>query len=97
MNASLCPNLVKFSITVTTECSDLSPCINCLIICPYCGDLKSSPVVWSYNFKLHLLSKHPSISSEDHNDILALTKLESEGIRCIWGNCSKQWNVCLKS
>jgi hypothetical protein len=97
MKASLCPNLVKFSIIVTIECSDSSPYTNCPIICPYYGNLKSNPVVWSYNFKLHLLSKHPSISSEDHNDILALTKLESEGMKHIWGNRSKQWNVCQKS
>ena len=79
--------------TVAAECSDSLPYTNSPIICPYCGDLKSAPAVWSYNFKSHLLCKHPSISSEDHKDISALTKLESEGMRCIWGNHSKQQNV----
>ena len=97
MKASSCPNLVKFSIAVAAECSDSSPCTNRPIICPYCGDSKSTPAVWSYNFKSHLLRKHPSVSSEDHKDISALTKLESEGMRRIWGNRSKQRNVRRKS
>ena len=33
MKVSSCPNLVKFSIAVAAECSDISPCTNRPIIC----------------------------------------------------------------
>ncbi|HEX3643639.1 MAG TPA: hypothetical protein VHV10_20310, partial [Ktedonobacteraceae bacterium] len=32
MKTSSCPNLMKFSIAVAAECSDLSPCTNCPIV-----------------------------------------------------------------
>ena len=99
MKASSCTNLVKFSIAAATECSDSSPCTNHPIICPHCDDSESSlsPVVWSYNFRAHLLRKHPRISLEDHGDILVLTKLEKEGMRRVWEHRLKQQKVHRKS
>lgn len=97
MKASSCPNLVKFSIAVATECSDSSPCTNRPIVCPHCDDSESSPVVWSYNFRSHLLRKHTRISLEDHTDILVLTKLEKEGMRRVWEHRLKQRKAHWKS
>jgi hypothetical protein len=97
MKASSCPNLVKFSITVVAECSDSSPCTNCLIVCPHCDDSELSPVVWSYNFRSHLLHKHTRISLEDHSDILVLMKLKKEEMRRIWEHHLKQRKVHQKS
>lgn len=97
MEKSLCPNLVKFSIAVAAECSDSSPCTNRPIFCPYCDNSESSPVVWSYNFRFHLLCKHPSVPLEDHADILAMTKLEEEGMKRIWQRRLKQRKVRRKS
>ena len=97
MKASSCPNLVKFSITIAAECSDSSPCTNHPIVCPYCDDSESSRVIWSYNFRSHLLCKHPRISLDDHSDILMLTKLEKDGMRRVWEHRLKQWKVRRKS
>jgi len=99
MKASLCPNLVRFSIAVATGCSSSSPCTNHPFICPYCDDSKLSPVaaVWTYNYRSHLLRKHPRISLEVHRDILVLTKLEKEGMRCAWEQRIKQRKVYWKS
>jgi len=97
MKASSCPNLVKFSITVAAECSDSSPCTNRPIVCPHCDDSESSRVVWSYNFRFHLLHKHPRISLEDHRDMLTLTKLERDGMKRIWKNRLKQQTLRRKS
>ena len=52
MRASSCPNLVKFSVIITAEFSDASPCTNHPFCCPNCPD--SSPAVWSYTFREHL-------------------------------------------
>ena len=90
MKASSCPNLVKLSIRVATGCSDSSPCTNRPIVCPHCDDSEASPVVWSYNFRSHLLRKHPRISLEDHSDIWVLKKLEKEGMQRVWENRSKR-------
>ena len=97
--ASSCPNLVKFSIASAMGCSDSSPCTNHPMICPHCDDLESTPVavVWSYNFRSHLLRKHPRISLEDHSNILVLTKLEKEGMRRVWERRIKQRKVHRKS
>ncbi len=92
----MCPNLVKFSISVAAECTDSSPCINHPIICPYCNDLESSPVIWSYNFQSHLLHKHPRVPLENHSDILILTKLEKDRMRCVWEYGLKQQKVHCK-
>jgi hypothetical protein len=97
MKASSCPNLVKFSITIAAECSDSSPCTNRPIICPHCDVSESSRVVWSYNFRSHLLHKHPRISSQDHGNILTLTKLEKDGMRRVWEHRLKQPKVRRKS
>jgi hypothetical protein len=97
MKTSSCPNLVKFSITVATECSDLSPCTNRLIVCPHCNDSESSPVVWSYNFRSHLLHKYARISLDNHSDILLLTKFEKEGMRRVWEHHLKQQKMRRKS
>jgi hypothetical protein len=59
MKASSCPNLVKFSIAIAAECTNLSPCTNHPIVCPHCDDFMSSPVIWLYNFQVHVLHKHP--------------------------------------
>jgi hypothetical protein len=94
MKESSCRNLVKFSIAVAADCSDSSPCTNHPILCPHCDD---SAVVWSYNFRFHLLCKHPRVSLEDHSDILTLTKLEKDGMKRIWEHRLKQRKVHRKS
>ena len=98
MKASSCPNLVKFSLAIAGECSSSSPCTNRPIICPHCHDFESrSPVIWSYNFRFHLLHKHPRVSFEDHTDILTLTKLEKDGMKRVWEHHLKQRKVHRKS
>jgi len=61
MKASTCPNLVRFSIVVATVCSGSSPCTNHPFICPHCNDSEPHSVVWSYNFRFHLLHRHPRV------------------------------------
>ena len=85
MKASLCPNLVKFSIAIVAESSSHAlPCINHPIVCPHCHnlDLESSLVIWSYNFQLHMHRKHPRISLKDHrlSNISVLMNLKREGM-----------------
>jgi hypothetical protein len=96
MKKSSCANLVKLSIGAAARCSDASPCTNHPVICPYCDSLESIPVVWSYNFRSHLLRKHPRISLEDHNDTFILTKLEKEGMKRVWDTRFKQRKACQK-
>ncbi len=67
MRVSSCSNLIKFSITVTTQFSDASPCTNHPICCPYCPN--SSPAVWSYTFCKHLTWFYPTVSLEDNKSI----------------------------
>ena len=97
MNASSCPNLMKFSIAIAAECSEKSPCTNRPMICPHCDDSESSQVVWSYNFRLHLIRKHPSIPLEDYSDVFTLTKLKKDGMKCVWERRLKQRKVRRKS
>jgi len=97
MEASSCVNLVKFSIAIATACSDASPCTNHPLVCPYCDDSELGQVVWSYNFRQHLLHKHPRISLDDQGDILRLTNLEKKGMKRIWKSRKKQWKVCQKA
>ena len=93
MKASLCPNLIKFSLAVAAECSEASPCTNHPIICPYCD---SGPAVWSYTFHQHLLNHHLSKSLEDHKSIWTLTKLEKDGMKHVWEHRHKQLKPCAK-
>ena len=97
MEKSSCPNLVKVSLAVAAQCSYSSPCTNHPIICQYCDASESSPVIWSYNFRSHLLRKHPSISLEHHSDMLVLTKLEKDGMKRAWKRRFKQRKVHQKS
>jgi len=97
MEESSCANLVKLSIAIAAGYSDGSPCTNHPIICQHCDGSEASPVVWSYNFRSHLLREHPRISLEDHNDILILTKLEREGMKRIWDDRFKQRKARRKS
>ena len=84
MEASTCPNLMRLSITVAAVCSDSSPCTNHPMICPLYNDSELHSVVWSYNFRFHLLCRHPRVSMEDYNDIIVLTKLEKERMKHTW-------------
>ena len=96
IQASSCPNLVKFSIAIAAQYSDSSLCTNRPIVCPHCDGSESSPVVWSYNFRSHLLRKHPRISLEDHSNVFVLTKLEKERMRQVWKHRLKQQKVYQK-
>jgi len=97
MKASTCPNLVRFSIAVATVCSNSSPCTNHPFICPHCDDSEPHSVVWSYNFRFHLLHRHPRVSTEDYNNIIVLTKLEKEKMKRTWTRHLVQQNVHQKS
>ena len=88
MKSSLCPNLIKFSITNAAACSESSPCTNHPMKCPYCP--KSSPAVWSYNFRHHLLRVHPSIHLGSHKSVWTPSKLEKDGMKRVWQHRHKQ-------
>lgn len=45
MKKSSCPNLVKFSLAATVQCSNLSPCTNHPIVCSYYNASESSLVI----------------------------------------------------
>ena len=95
IRASSCSNLVKFSITVAAAFSDLSPCTNHPMHCPYCPG--SSPAVWSYIFHEHLCRFHPTVSLEDQESIWAISDLEKEQMKQIWDNQLKQPKACRKA
>jgi len=97
MKASLCPNLVKFNLAAAAQYTYSSPCTNHPIICPHCIGSESSPVVWSYNFRFHLLRKHPRVSLQDYNDVLSLTKLEKGGMKRAWERRNKPQKLHRKS
>ena len=88
MNTSSCLNLIKLSISVAAKCSDASPCTNHPMSCPYCPH--SSPAIWSYNFRQHLLRHHPAVSLKKHESIFTLSKLEKDGMKCIWDQRHEQ-------
>lgn len=91
MKTSSCPNLVKFSITIAAKCSDGSPCTNHPMHCPYCP--KSTPAVWSYNFRQHMLRVHPSQPLDKHRSVWSISKLEKDGMRQVWEHRLKQPKV----
>ena len=97
MKKSSCPNLVKFSLAAAAQCSNSSPCTNHPTVCSYCDASESSPVIWSYNFRSHMLGKHPSISLERHSDMLVMTKLKKDGMKRAWKHCFKQRQVRRKT
>jgi hypothetical protein len=91
MQASKCPNLVKFSISIAAKCSESSPCTNHPMRCPYCP--KSSPAVWSYTFQQHLRRVHCKVPLDGHRSVWAISKLEKDGMRRIWDHRLKQPKV----
>lgn len=95
MKTSSCPNLVKFSITIASKCSEASPCTNHPMHCPYCP--KSAPAVWSYTFRQHMLRLHPSIPLDKHRSIWMISKLEKDGMRQLWEQRLKQPKVRTKA
>ena len=97
MKASLCPNLVKFNLATAAQYTYSSPCTNHPILCLHCIGSESSPVVWSYNFRFHLLCKHPRVSLQDYNNVLSLTKLEKGGMKRAWEHCNKPQKLHQKS
>jgi hypothetical protein len=88
MQASKCPNLVKFSITIAAKCSESFPCTNHPMRCPYCSN--SSPAVWSYTFQQHLRRVHLKVPLDGHRSVWAMSKLEKDGMRHIWEHRLKQ-------
>ena len=97
VDASSCPNIVKFSIGVAAECSNSSPCTNHPIVCSYCDDSGSGRIVWSYNFRAHLLCEHPRLPLKEYGDILTPKKLEKDRMKHVWGRRLKQPKVHRKS
>jgi len=93
IEASTCPNLMRLSIAVVAVCSNSSPCTNHPMICPLCNDSEPHSVVWLYNFRFHLLCRHPRVSMEDYNDIIVLTKLKKERMKCTWTHRRMQWKA----
>lgn len=91
MQASNCPNLVKFSITIAAKCSESSPCTNHPMHCPYCS--RSSPAVWSYTFQQHLRRVHQKAPISGHKSVWAMSKLEKDGMRRVWELRLKQPKV----
>jgi hypothetical protein len=94
MKSSLCPNLVKFLIMTAAKCSDTSPCTNHPMHCPYCP--KTSPAVWSYTFRYHMLCIHPAVPLDKHRSIWTTSKLEKDRMRQVWEHRLKQPKVCSK-
>ena len=88
MQASKCPNLVKFSLAIAVKCSEASLCTNHPMRCPYCSN--SSPAVWSYTFQQHLRHVHLKVPLDGHRSVWAMSKLEKDGMRRIWEHCLKQ-------
>jgi hypothetical protein len=92
MKTSSCPNLVKFSISIATKCSDESPCTNHPMYCPYCP--KTSSAVWSYTFRQHMVRVHPAVPLEKHRSVWTISKLEKERMTQVWVHRLKQPKVC---
>jgi hypothetical protein len=88
MKTSSCPNLVKFSLMIAAKCSDASPCTNHPMHCPYCP--KTSPAVWSYTFRQHMVRVHPAVPLDQHRTIWTISKLEKDRMKQVWGNRLKQ-------
>ena len=82
MKSSSCPNLTKFSLNVAAESTESSPCTNHPIICPHCTS--SSPAVWSYTYRQHLLRFHPKVPMQRHRELWTLSPIEKDGMRHIW-------------
>jgi hypothetical protein len=95
MKTSTCPNLVKFSIRIAAKCTNTSPCTNHPMHCPYCPN--SSPAVWSYTFRQHMLCIHPAVPLDKHRSVWTLSKLEKDRMRQVWDHRLNQPKVRLKT
>ncbi|KAJ7679687.1 hypothetical protein B0H17DRAFT_879588, partial [Mycena rosella] len=77
-----CPNLVYFSYGTALISKESSPCSNVPLRCTHC-DAKD-PTVWRYNFKEHLMQRHPDASLVKYSDIWTLTAAKIAGILVVW-------------
>jgi hypothetical protein len=82
--ASTCSNLIKFSITVVAQFSNASPCTNYPMCYPYCPS--SSPAVWTYTFREHLIQFYPTASLKDNESIWAVSGFKEERMKKTWNN-----------
>lgn len=55
---SRCQNLRQIKVKLAKEFTKNQPCTNHPLICPLCS--QTSPAVWKYNLKAHILLNHPS-------------------------------------
>ncbi|KZP23238.1 hypothetical protein FIBSPDRAFT_737876, partial [Athelia psychrophila] len=80
INASSCPNLIKFQYKVAAHSSPSSPCSNVPISCPLC-----SAVIWRYNLCVHFRKQHQSsLHLPQYTAIWTLSNIETYEMAKIW-------------
>jgi hypothetical protein len=80
---SRCPNFMgKLSYSAAaTECTN-SPCTNVPVTCPLCPS--TSPAVWKYNMKIHLVQIHPSTRNGDFSEAYAISESKKAALKTLW-------------
>uniref|UniRef100_A0A8H7XJQ8 Zinc finger PHD-type domain-containing protein n=1 Tax=Psilocybe cubensis TaxID=181762 RepID=A0A8H7XJQ8_PSICU len=79
-----CPNVIYYKYAVAEKSTSSSPCSNVPIYCPICP--KTSPAVWRYNLKYHMIKTHPSASLARHSHLWDLSSFEKSQMKNIWIN-----------
>jgi len=79
---STCPNLTSFNYGVAMVSTAASPSSNVPISCPFC--VSSTPAVWKYNMKDHLVNKHPSISLPGQRKLWEISQSEQDLLEAMW-------------
>ncbi|THU78379.1 hypothetical protein K435DRAFT_569153, partial [Dendrothele bispora CBS 962.96] len=82
-----CPVMKKlkkrFKYASAAQSTENSPCTNVPRTCPLCLD-KSSPAVWTYDMKEHLVVSHPTASLSTYRQLWDLTDFEKKKMEVVW-------------
>ncbi|THV03775.1 hypothetical protein K435DRAFT_791520 [Dendrothele bispora CBS 962.96] len=82
-----CPVMKKlkkrFKYTSAAQSTESSPCTNVPRRCPVCLD-KSSPAIWTYDMKEHLVVSHPTADLSAYRKLWELTDFEKKKMEVVW-------------
>ena len=82
MKNSQCPCIRKLTIKTAARFSKESPCTNHPLNCPLCP--KTSPAVWKYNLRSHIISQHPTATLDLYQHLFKLLDEESTLMKAIY-------------
>jgi len=84
---SHCPSMVRLTYSIAEKSMMASPCSNMPMKCLWY--VEAALVVWQYNLKGHIKSKHPYVSLPDHESLWKIRNTERKAMRSKWDDRKK--------